>query len=67
MLGDEKKTPVSTHENKNENSCENRSFKKKKNITHLSEVMTFSKKGVGGKHDMFSVACTIIGLLKAGN
>jgi hypothetical protein len=30
MLGDEKKTPVSTHENLKENSCENSSFKEKK-------------------------------------
>ena len=36
MLGDDKKTPVSTHENQKENSCENSSFKKEnKNITHL--------------------------------
>jgi hypothetical protein len=50
MLGDDKKTPVSTHENQKENSCENSSFKKEnKNITHLSEVMTFSKKEYGCK------------------
>ena len=46
MLSDEQKTLVSTLENQKENSCENSSVKKegKKSITHLSEVMIFSKK-----------------------
>ena len=43
ILGDEKKTIVSTLENQKENSCENSSVKKeKKTITNLQEVMTFS-------------------------
>ena len=42
ILSEETKTLVSTVENQKEYSCENISGKKKKkNITHLSEVMTF--------------------------